>query len=284
MRVARILLVILLVVGGVSGTAPGAANEFDSSTAAAQPVTDPVAPSETAQRAESGGVDPRVSRTVSYDRTPTRPGEVSVTVTFRVGAEVEELHQYLPENVTIAQRDGFDRGRDPDGDPRLEWDHATDRPSVVLLFENRTNSIDRNRRIPEIIDTGPWAYLDEPYLETQYYDSDGLEWYSSETNASRFELHERVNGTGVVTGSIVYLGAYEKYTRNVSGERLELVVPDAANSTVAPERGLQTVANASTRLEIGGRGGTVSMFVMPTTGVPDEQWNVTGLRNGPDSF
>lgn len=284
MSLLRVLLVGLLVVGGLHGTTSVGAAEVDSSGPVARSTGETASRGATVQGGASMVADSRVSRTVSYDRTPPRPGEVRVTVTFEVGTQVRALHQYFPENVTVTEVKGFERGRDPDGDRRLEWDGRTDRPSVVLRFENRTASLDRGRRVPKVIDTPTWSYLDRPSLETRYYDSVERGWYSSETDASRFELDDRVAGEGTVTGSVVFMGAHETYTRNATGERLEVVVPNAADPEIPPERGLQTIVNASDRLEVGGRGGTVAMLVMPTGGVPDERWDVSGLRMGENSF
>jgi hypothetical protein len=121
------------------------------------------------------------------------------------------------------------------------------------------------------VDTGGWALVSTPGLPIRF---SGV--------GSRPDVTKtyRVNGSGVVGRSMAYLGPHETHRRRAGGQRFRLVVPRAAEPAERPERVLDSLGAASTRLAVGQRDEEVLGFVAPTT----VGWGAPGLQRGEYEF
>ncbi len=261
-------LVLVLVVSLSSGAvAGGPADASDLTVESAGSATDAsVATGNTTQ------TDDDIVRTGTYALTPDRPGEVRVTLTYRIPDRVRSLRAYLVDDGTVTDTDGFDRVNDT----AYDWDESTSKPSVTLTFDpNETTS----KTGPEaadgrylFADTGEWALL------RQFRTSTGYSYTGSQPDVDR---RARTAGPGAVGDRMVFLGEVSTAERTQNGQRFRLVVPEAADLEEPPEAILDSLTNASQSLRIGDRDETVTGFAAPTDRI---EWGVRGLATGESEF
>ncbi|EJN58333.1 CARDB domain-containing protein [Halogranum rubrum] len=209
-----------------------------------------------------------LAQTTTFHLTPTRPGEVLVTLDYDVPSRVVDVETRVPSNATVVSTDGFD----PSTGDRYTWTESTDEPSLTYrLAVNETTA----GRLPLasdgtmlFADTGPWALFRRPSTGTRWT------WHGSEVELTQSTA---VDGDGVVGEQLVFLGEYTDHRRDANGQRFRLVVPDAAELAVEPSAILDSYADASGRLRVGDRDDRVLVIAAPTDGV---EWGVRGLHTG----
>lgn len=97
------------------------------------------------------------------------------------------------------------------------------------------------------------------------------------------EAEYDVAGEGVVgeTGGILYLGEYDEWSRTTDdGQRIRLVVPDAARLNPEPAAVVAALARAATDLDVGTEHDSMLAVAAPTRGV---DWSHRGI-GGDDGF
>ena len=225
--------------------------------------------------------DPRAvdaaSPTIEVDAvlslTPDRPGSIGVVQTFDTPDAVTELRVTLDPESTVTESTGFDRV-----DDRVwEWDGETADPRLrYRLAANRTTDRDGPMGAKGSFlyaDVGEWALIQQPNV--------GLQWRYRGADSIAVERSTRVEGAGAVGESTAFLGAHEEHTRQVAGQEIRLIVPEAATLADPAAAILDGLGNASRALRIGDRDATVFAVAAPTDRV---DWAVQGLQVGDTDF
>jgi hypothetical protein len=206
--------------------------------------------------------------TTTYHLTPTRPGEILVTLDYDVPSRVVDIEPQLPANATVVSTDGFTRL----SAGQYRWQDGTNHPSLTYRLPVNETAAGRLPLASDgtyvFADAGPWALFRRPSTGTRWT------WHGSEV---RLTQSTSVDGEGVVGRELVFLGEYTDYRREASGQRFRLVVPEAASLDEAPAAVLDSYANASRQLRVGDRDDRVLVVVAPTDGV---EWGVRGLHTG----
>ncbi|MFC6861940.1 PGF-CTERM sorting domain-containing protein [Halomicroarcula sp. GCM10025817] len=210
-----------------------------------------------------------IRQTQTYALTPSRPGEVRVTLTYEIPDRVVSLETQVPASVTVANADGFDRVNET----AFEWDGTT----AVATITYRTNPNETLETTgPEAdsgtyisVDAGEWALFQRSRTPTR--------WRYTGSEPVRFEREVTTDGPGAAGDDLVYLGEQETVSRTAHGQTVRLVVP-AASSLAENRSGiLDSIANASDALRVGDRDTSVFVVAAPTGEV---EWAVRGLQTG----
>ncbi|GAB7012261.1 hypothetical protein JCM18549_05320 [Halolamina salina] len=222
-------------------------------------------------------VGPAASPTITVDTvlslTPERAGSIGVVQTFGVPSEVTELRVTLDPQSNVTDAEGFSRldGR------TWEWDGETAEPRLRYeMAANRT--ADRDGPLAAdgsylYTDTGEWALVQQPNL--------GYQWRYRGTDSVSIDRTTRVDGEGAVGETTAFLGPHATYTREVAGQEIRLIVPEAASLADPPEEILDGLGNASQALRVGDRDPTVFAVAAPTDRV---NWAAQGVQVGDTDF
>ena len=259
-------VVALLVVCSVlaTGVAPVTGSVADSGMS-----SDSLADATAAERspALAASTTRTLDLTTSYQLTPSRPGEVLVTLHYEIPSTVTAVETRIPENATVTSTTGFARESD-----RLYAWQGTSR-SADLTYRLAVNET-AGGRLPLaaegeylFADPGPWALFRRPSTGTRW------EWRTGDVELTRRSVVEE----GVVSDQLVFLGPVEEYRRQANGQTFRLVVPEAATLAESPMALLDSFADASGRLDVGDRDREVVVVAAPTAGV---EWGVRGLQTG----
>ena len=202
------------------------------------------------------------------------PGYVGVTATVEIPDRVRAL-RITPRDASDhgIEADGFERVEDADeGEGTWEWDGETDRPSVTyLMAANETADGDGpldGEGSYRFVDAGDWALVGTPVSDVHYSSVDG------EVPVVR---ERGVDGEGVASQAMAFLGPYEEHVHEVSGERFRLIVPEAADPVASPEEVFAAFEYAATALQVGARDEEVVAIAAPTGEV---EWAARGIQAG----
>jgi len=185
-----------------------------------------------AEREQVTADEPDVVEVVRFDRTPDTPGQVEVTMEYRLSDDVESMVLNLGRTyrmVTVVDQTGF---RPPDSDAdstweasTYEWDGTTSTPSVDIRIGNLTSA---NLGGLNYVDTGSWAVVPVgPETHGVYYRNEtGLHDTFAEpgTMARSYQFADR----GVALSRAAYLGPYERWNFTTDAATFSVVVPEAA--------------------------------------------------------
>jgi hypothetical protein len=220
----------------------------------------------------SRAASPTIRVDTALSLTPDSPGSIGVVQTFALPDELTELSVTLGSRSTVTASNGFTRS----DEGTWTWDGETTSPTLTYrLAANRTGEATGPLGTDGsylYADVGPWALVQTPKIGM------GWRYRGSEPVVSRTT---RVEGDGAVGGDTAFLGAHEVYSRQVNGQTIQLVVPEAAEMAEAPERVLTALANASGELQVGDRDPTVFAVAAPTGQI---DWAVQGLQVGSHDF
>lgn len=281
-----VAIVVLAAICGVglaaaAGGTPdaGDAGEWDADSVQSD-LQDGESPVQSGRQDGESAVDPAAG---GAGASPTATGRIEVESTLRQDSEagmfgvttaatipdrVTELRVTLPERAVDVEGDGFDH----DEGTTWRWDGSTDDPTLSYrLPANRT--IDREGPIAGpgeylFVDAGDWALVQPPGV--------GLQWRSA--GSVRASRSNAVEGEGVASDAIAFLGPYEEHTHEAHGQEFRLIVPDAAEMTESPDDVFEHLTYASGALQVGDRDPQVFVVAAPTG---DVQWGVRGLQAGP---
>jgi len=261
--VVAALLVASLAAAAVTGTEGAAADRLTEFSSAADGVLDDDA-------------DPVVTRRLTYDRTPSEPGNVTVAVEFAVGRDAERLVVSGPENATVVERDGFEAETRYD-DWAYEWDGDTDSPALTVTVPvNRTSGAFDGL---DFADTGDWALLRSTEgFDSAYYSDEAGEWVYSWRDDPRFRSEFEATGPGHVSAGVGFLGEYETDSRTVGDQTATLVVPAAASPEASRNETFAVLAAARDAFRFGGVDDRVTVYVGP------DPLRSGGYYQGPSSF
>ena len=270
------VLFVALVVGGGAALGVAAADGTADATVPAH-ATQPANATDADSRAR---IDPghRTSHdsivvTQVYRLTPDRPGAVDVEWHFEIPDRVSDVRTRLPPAATNVRSAEFSRTEND----VYEWSGDTSTASITFTVE-ANESVERTG--PEaddgrygFVDAGEWALIRrQPIANPGYTHPRGRD--------PGVTIQNRTASEGVVGSGMVFLGAHRVHERSAHGQTFRLLVPGAA--TLAADRTaiLDSVADASDRLRVGDRDGTVLMIAAPTN-VP---WGVRGRQLGDRDF
>lgn len=278
-RLGCLLVVCLVVVLGVGATGAviatptqSAEHTFDPSVAGTGAVT--ASGSTAGDVGTAATTDIRLTQTFSQ---LAEPGVYRVKHTYRLPDSLTGLEVTIPNG----QVDGTPSltGFTPVAgtDDTYEWDGETDRPTIEYrAYANQ--SLNRDGPIGDdgqliFANTGEWGIVQRP--------SDTHSWQWQGATPVGLDRTTTVDGTGVASDVLVFLGAYQEYTRTANDQTFRLVVPDAADLTASRDEIFTSVANTSGALQVGDRDESVFMIAAPTEGIT---WGVRGLQTGPADF
>jgi hypothetical protein len=184
--------------------------------------------------------------TVAYELnlTPDRPGEVRVTLRPQVPDGTSPVSVGLSERATVVNATGFARNA-----TRYRMNDGAINPT--LTYRLAVNLSTSGGEL-EATDAGPWALVRTP---------------SPSLEAAGTDLQRRytVDGEGVVGRGLAYLGPHETYARTADGERIELVVPAAADMRSRPTAVMDALASAARTTRFGGDADAALFVAAPTT-------------------
>jgi hypothetical protein len=272
--VACLLLVASAVAAPVAGAstavetgASGTADAGSASTVGALEETSAASAAPAGTTRESNRLDRRYEVSLAANHS----GEVRVRLRYRIPDGVTRLTTTLPVNTTVESTEGFTRS----DDRTYEWTRTTDEPAITYRLpvnETVSRGIEGEQTGGYIyVATGSWAILRAP----------GSRLEISGTG-SRPEVNTTygVDGEGATGGGMVYVGPHRTTTREAGGQRVDLVVPEAAEMASSPEAVLDSLGHAARTLEIGPRDDRVVAIVAPTT----VEWGSAGLQRGESDF
>jgi hypothetical protein len=253
----RAVVALLLVLSTLAGAvAPVAGSTSGTDAGGAEASTDAPATTET------------LALTTTFQLTPTRRGEVLVTLDYDVPRRVVDVEAHLPSNATVVSTDGFTRA----SAGHYNWQDGTNQPSLTYRLPVNETAAGRLPLASDgtylFADAGPWALFRRPSTSTRW------KWHGSEVTLTQSTT---VDGEGVVGSELVFLGAYADHRREANGQQFRLVVPEAARLSEKPSAILDSYADASRRLRVGERDERVLVVAAPTRGV---EWGVRGLHIG----
>ena len=213
-------------------------------------------PSETRSAASgASAADETPVVTMTYRLTPERPGEVTVRLAVENPETVRGLGVRIRDRMTVVSADGFDEQRSA-----YVWDGETTRPTLTYREGANVSYGSSESRRYGSVDAGEWALL-----AGYGYTIPPVGYRSIEEN--RPDVTYRVDGEGVASSGVVFLGPGESRARTVEGQRVRLYVPEAARADLraSPERILDALADASGSLDVGYRRESATTVVAPTT-------------------
>ncbi|WP_435075334.1 PGF-CTERM sorting domain-containing protein [Halorubrum sp. HHNYT27] len=204
-------------------------------------------------------------------------GTVGVTMRADIPDRVTNFRVVLlSANDAAVEADGFDPADTDDPDASAwEWDGATANPTL-------TYAMDANDTVTEagplgasgsyrFVDAGDWALVRTPRTSASWS-------YTGRYDGQvRLTRENAVDGEGVASQAVAFLGPYEEHVREAGGQRYRLIVPEAADLEATPEEVFDVFESASAALPVGARDETVFAVAAPTD---DEEWGVRGLQIG----
>lgn len=237
--------------------------------AGARPATGPTAANATTANASTQAetLDQRFVLALNPE-----PGEIDVTVRYRIPDDVTSLRVSLSERATVESTEGFHHT----GDRTYEWTRSTDHPSVTYtVAANKT--VERGREGKQTagylyVDTGEWAITPTPQT--------GLT-ISGVGQRPAINTTYGFDSPGATGGDIVYLGPHEEKRGEIANQRLRLIVPEAADMRASPAAVFDSVGHAAETLDVGHRDRDVVAIAAPTGEV---QYASTGLQRGDSDF
>ncbi len=275
----RLILVVGLTVSvGVVGAADGLESTGSgvfASDAASEPKTADLSPTER----QATDDDNQLTRRMTFERLPDRPGTVAIQMGFEIPDQVVELRTAVPLNATVSETDGFERT----DQGNYTWDGDTERPSLSFSYSvNRTGSYhlslaDSDREPgaePGLIfaDTADWTIASVPAA--------GVYWsaYRSSPEVT-FNRETAVAGEGVAGDRMVFLGPHTAISRDIGDQTITLAVPDAASMKPSREAVLDSLETAAPHLPASPVARSV-VIAAPTS----IDWGPYGLAEGSDTW
>lgn len=192
-------------------------------------------------------------------------GQIDVETRLSIPDSTRELEIVLPEGTDVYESNGFERveGR------TYEWTGSTADPTLRYEYEGTVRGEGRNDRTGVLfVAADEWALVRTPNV--------GLSWETTDRD-SELVRENTVDGAGVASTHMAYLGPYTDYTGSAAGQEFRLIVPDAADLREDPEDVLATLEATARRLTIGERDTDVFVVAAPTA---EHTWGPAGLQRG----
>ena len=175
-----------------------------------------------------------------------------------------ELEIALPEEAEVYETDGFERV----DDRTYEWTGTTDDPSVGYEYEGTVRDARGDREGVRFVVAEEWALVRTPSV--------GVSWRTTDRE-SEIVRRNTVDGEGVASTHMAYLGAYTEHTGSAAGQMFRLVVPEAADLREGPDDIVAALEAAAERLMIGEPTDSVLAIAAPTA---EHTWVSAGVQRG----
>ena len=196
---------------------------------------------------------------LSQSETPDR---IDVETRLSIPASTVDLEITLPEGVEVRETDGFRRI----GDRTYEWTRTTSTPSVSYEFEGTVYGTRGDREGHSFVVADEWALIRTPGVD--------VSWTGTQPDLVR---ENTVEGAGIASTHMAYLGPYTEHTGAAAGQEFRLVVPNAADLEEDPEDIVAALETAAERLAIGEPTDEVFVVAAPTA---EHTWAPAGLQRG----
>ncbi|SMO44759.1 PGF-CTERM sorting domain-containing protein [Halorubrum cibi] len=282
---ASLLLCGAIAVAGGAPGAPGAPGTSDGPGASVEPTGTFEFVDDASTETTAGSLDGSGSNAADVGDEDTigvrnelsatdETGTVGVTTTAHVPDRVTGLEiTLLTANGESVEADGFERVDDADGTETWEWDGETERPSLAYEMDANVSGEESGPLATggtyRFVDTGEWALVRTP--RTRIAGS-----YTGEPRI-RSARENVVDGEGVASQAIAFLGPHEERVREGDEQRYRLIVPEAAEMEATPEEVFDVFEGAGNSLRAGGVDDEVVAIAAPTGEVA---WSVRGLQTG----
>ncbi len=214
-------------------------------------VTGPAAASESIE------IENTLAQSSSDDR-------IDIETRVSIPSSTTRLEITLPEGVDVYETNGFERT----DDRTYEWTESTAEPTVRYEYEGSVYGARGDREGYFFVVADEWALVRTPGIDVSWSTTD------PDTEIVRNNV---VDGEGVASSHMAYLGPDEEYTGAAAGEEFRLVVPEAADLREDPEEVIETLERASERLSVGERESDVFVVAAPTA---EHTWGPAGLQRG----
>ncbi|WP_181692001.1 hypothetical protein [Natronomonas sp. LN261] len=198
-----------------------------------------------------------LSQSASADR-------IDVETRFSIPESTVELEVRLPDGADVHGGTGFERI----DDRTYEWTGRRADPSLEYEYEGTVHGTHRGREGLSFVVAEEWALVRTPSV--------GVSWRSTDPE-SELVRSNAVDGDGIASTHMAYLGPYTEHTSTASGQAFRLVVPEAADLREEPDDVLAAIEEAAGRLVIGERDPDVFVVAAPTA---DHTWAPAGLQLG----
>jgi hypothetical protein len=280
--VAALGAVALGVAGGAAvdgaGIADGAGGEGGAHAAGESVHRESVGPADTGGvEIDAEQVDDDTIRLRNELFATEERGTVGVRTRTEVPDRVTELRvTLLSVNDAAVEADGFEPADDAGPDESVwAWDGETETPSLTYAMDANDTAEEAGplgaRGTYRFVDAGEWALVRAPRTRV------GWSYTGQYDGQVRLSRENAVDGEGVASQAIAFLGPYEEHVREAGGQRYRLIVPEAADAEATPEAVFEAFEGASTALRVGGRDEAVFAVAAPTG---DVEWGVRGLQTG----
>jgi len=190
--------------------------------------------------------------------------EIDVETRLSLPESIVELELTLPEGADVYEQNGFEQV----DERTYEWTGTTTEPSVRYGLEGTVRETHRGREGASFVAADEWALVRTPSV--------GVSWRSTDPD-SELSRRNAVDGEGIASTHMAYLGPYTEHTGAAAGQTFRLVVPDAADLEAEPDAIIERLEAAAERLVIGGRSPEVFVVAAPTA---DHTWGPAGLQIG----
>ena len=189
---------------------------------------------------------------------------IDVETRLSIPDSTVELELTIPADTDVTAATGFERV----DDRTYAWTGSTATPSLSYEYDATVRGSHRGREGLTFVANDEWAIVRTPSV--------GVSWRSTDTDSELVRTNA-VDGEGVASTHMAYLGPYTEHTGSAAGQTFRLVVPEAADLRADPDRILAALAAAAERLVIGPRP-DVFAVAAPTDG---QSWGPAGVQRGP---
>ena len=189
---------------------------------------------------------------------------IDVQTRLSIPDSTRALEIVLPEGTDVYESNGFERV----GGRTYEWTGSTAEPTLRYEYEGTVRGSHNDRSGVLFVAADEWALVRTPNV--------GVSWETTD-QGSELVRENTVDGEGIASTHMAYLGPYTDYTGSAAGQEFRLVVPDAADLREDPEDILATLEAAARRIAIGERDTDVFVVAAPTA---EHTWGSAGLQRG----
>ncbi|CCQ37695.1 probable secreted glycoprotein [Natronomonas moolapensis 8.8.11] len=189
---------------------------------------------------------------------------IDVETRLSIPDSTVELEITIPAGTDVTDATGFERV----DDRTYAWTESTATPSLEYEYDATVSGSHRGREGLTFVANDEWALVRTPSV--------GVSWRSTDTDSELVRTNT-VDGEGVASTHMAYLGAYTEHTGSAAGQTFRLVVPEAAALRGDPEAILAALEAAAERLSVGPRP-DVFAVAAPTAG---QSWGPAGVQRGP---
>ncbi len=208
------------------------------------------------------GADIEIENTLAQSPSDDR---IDVETRLSIPDSTVELEISIPEDTEVYETNGFERV----DDRTYEWTGPTAEPTVRYEYQGTVRDSRGDREGVRFVVADEWALVRTPGID--------VSWTSTASEAEEIVRQNTVDGEGMASTHMAYLGPYTEHTGSAAGQEFRLVVPEAADLRDGPEEILATLGSSGERLTIGERDPGVFVIAAPTA---EHTWVAAGVQRG----